>query len=74
MHARALLIMRKACKEEQKLNIHCFMGECELVREWMTAFPNVHFGFTAAVQKFDREQIQALCWKRIIRSCLQQRE
>ena len=60
VHARAMQILTKACRRDQKMHVHCFTGDRELVQEWRSLFPNAYFGYTAAVQDFSREQIKAI--------------
>lgn len=36
------------------------MGDAELVKEWMTNYSNVYFGFTGAVENFATDQIAGL--------------
>ena len=44
----------------QRIHLHCFKGNREMVGRWLTHFPNAHFGFTAAVTSFSDEQIEGL--------------
>lgn len=60
VHARCMQILHKFCGYTQPIHVQCFMGDVELVKEWMTNYSNVYFGFTGAVENFDKDQIAGL--------------
>lgn len=60
VHARCMQILHKFCGYTQPIHVHCFMGDAELVKEWMTNYFNVYFGFTGAVENFSTDQIAGL--------------
>lgn len=60
VHARCTQILHKFCGYTQPIHVHCFMGDAELVKEWMTNYSNVYFGFTGAVENFSTDQIAGL--------------
>jgi len=41
-------------------SVHCFGGTAVDVREWISAFRNCFFGFTASVAYFSKDQLQGL--------------
>lgn len=60
VHARCMQILKKFCGYTQPIHVHCFMGDTELVTEWMSNFSNVYFGFTGAVENFCSDQVAGL--------------
>lgn len=60
VHARCMQILHKFCGYTQPIHVNCFMGDAELVKEWMTNYSNVYFGFTGAVENFSTNQIAGL--------------
>ncbi|KAK3108902.1 hypothetical protein FSP39_018311 [Pinctada imbricata] len=57
---RCQAIMRRVCRREQKIHVHCFTGLSQVVNDWLSDFPNTFFGVTAAVRRFDEEQKSGL--------------
>ena len=55
-----LMLIEAHVDRMQRIHLHCFKGNREMVGRWLTHFPNAHFGFTAAVTSFSDEQIEGL--------------
>ena len=60
VNARALQIMLSICQRDQLIHLHCFTGNVELVQLWTEKFNKIYFGYTAAVQNFNKDQLQGL--------------
>ncbi|XP_062609823.1 uncharacterized protein LOC134271630 [Saccostrea cucullata] len=60
VHARCIQLLRKSCDPDQPIHLHCFMGDPELVKEWLDCCSNVYFGFTGAVTNFSADQVAGL--------------
>ncbi len=44
----------------QRIHLHCFTGDRQLVQKWSHHFPRCYFGFTSLVRHFDDQQVLAL--------------
>lgn len=53
-------ILHKFYGYTQPIHVHCFMGDAEFVKEWMTNYSNDYFGFTGALENFGTDQIAGL--------------
>ncbi|XP_061177590.1 uncharacterized metal-dependent hydrolase HI_0454-like [Saccostrea echinata] len=60
VHTRCMQLLRKSCDPDQPIHLHCFMGDPELVKEWLDSCSNVYFGFTGAVVNFSAGQVAGL--------------
>ena len=44
----------------QPIHLHCFTGIVELVQPWTEKSNQIYFGYTAAVQNINKDQLQGL--------------
>ena len=44
----------------QRIHLHCFTGDRQVMRMWIEKFPRIKFGYTRAVRDFNDEQIAAV--------------
>ena len=60
VHARCLRILDRSLAKRQKIHLHSFAGDADLVSEWSESYPNTYFGISGLVRTFDSRQIKAL--------------
>ena len=58
VNARVLQIMLPICQRDQLIHLHCFTGNVELVQLWTEKINKIYFGYTAAVQNFNKDLLE----------------
>ena len=48
------------CLPSQRIHLHCFSGDEELVKTWMEAFPNTYFSLSGLICSSPRETREAV--------------
>ena len=46
--------------KRQKIHLHSFAGDADLVSKWIESYPNTYFGMSGLLRTFDSRQIKAL--------------
>lgn len=65
LHAREayyqlLFQLKGVIPPDQRIHLHCFEGDQQLMVDWLRQFPNTYFGFTGLVQHFSEAKKEAL--------------
>lgn len=60
LYFKALEILKHNCDTKQKIVLHCFTGDKDVVLTWMAQFENTYFGYTNLITSFDQNQFEAL--------------
>ena len=53
-------LLRNEVDPQQRIQLHCFTGNREVVRSWSNCFPNCFFSYSGISKTFGKEQIDAL--------------
>ena len=60
VHRYVLRLLREKCLPSQRIHLHCFSGDEELLKLWLEAFPNTYFGLAGLVRSFSDRSKRAV--------------
>ena len=54
------ILIHSGVPSEQRIQLHCYVGNTKVVHEWLAHFPNTYFSVSGAAMNFNRDQEEAM--------------